>query len=93
LSENLSKNLPKKKVVGKGMDSKKKTNRDADQKKSADMWVVSRPSSADVTTRKWSEPPASAAGSRLLELADIALGLKKPEKFRKRRSEVLKQKP
>jgi len=95
LSENLPKNLPKKKIVGKGMDSRKKnSNRDADQKKSADLWVASKPTSADgITTRKWSEPPASAAGSRLLELADIALGLKKPEKFRKRRSEVLKQKP
>jgi hypothetical protein len=93
----LSENMSGKKIVGKGkgMDSRRKnTNRDSDQKKSADLWVTSKPSSPDgVTTRKWSEPPASAAGSRLLELADIALGLKKPEKFRKRRSEVLKQRP
>jgi hypothetical protein len=94
----LSENSSKKKIVGKGkgMDSRRKnTNRDSDQKKSADLWVASKPSSSSdaIATRKWSEPPASAAGSRLLELADIALGLKKPEKFRKRRSEVLKQKP
>ncbi len=77
------------------MESRRKNNnRDSDQKKSADLWVASKPSSSDaVALRKWSESPASPAGSRLLELADIALGLKKPEKFRKRRSEVLKQKP
>ena len=90
----MSENLSEKKIVNKRMDSRKKhTNRDADQKKSADLWVAAKPSSDGVTTKKWSEPPASPAGSRLLELADIALGLKKPEKFRKRRSEVLKQKP
>lgn len=91
----LSENLPGKKIGGQGMDSRRKnTNRDADQKKSADLWIAPKPSSSDgITTRKWSEPPAAPAGSRLLELADIALGIKKPEKFRKRRSEVLKQKP
>ena len=87
--------LSEKKIIGKWMDSgKKNTNRGADQKRSADLWVAPKPSSPDeITTRKWSEPPAASTGSRLLELADIALGLKKPEKFRKRRSEVLKQKP
>ena len=88
-------NVSGKKMVGKGTGSRKKPgSQEADQKKSADLWVTPKPSSPDgITTKKWSEPPASSTGSRLLELADIALGLKKPEKFRKRRSEVLKQKP
>lgn len=82
-------------MVRKGIVSRKKhAPQEADQKKSADLWVTAKPSSPDgIPTKKWSEPPAAPTGSRLLELADIALGLKKPEKFRKRRSEVLKQKP
>jgi hypothetical protein len=36
--------------------------------------------------RAWNDRLASPTGSRLLELADIALGLKKPEPAKKRRS-------
>jgi len=58
------------------------------------MWIAPKPSAVNgAATRKWSEPPASPAGSRLLELADIALGTKKPENYRKRRSGMLKPKP
>jgi hypothetical protein len=91
----LADNVSGKKMVGKGIVSRKKhAPQEGDQKKSADLWVTPKPSSPDgITTRKWSEPPTPPPSSRLLELADIALGLKKPEKFRKRRSEVLKQKP
>jgi len=62
--------------------------------KPSDMWIAPKPSAVNgAATRKWSEPPASPAGSRLLELADIALGTKKPENYRKRRSGILKPKP
>ncbi len=85
-----------KKMAGKSADSRKKNSvkQNADQQKSADLWIAPKPPSTNgVTTRKWSEPPSSPTGSRLLELADIALGLKKPENFRKRRSGVVKPKP
>jgi hypothetical protein len=75
---------PKKKAADKSGNGKTQP---------ADMWIAVKPSSAAASARKWSEQPSSPAGSRILELADIALGLKKPENFRKRRSGVLKQKP
>lgn len=63
-------------------------------KSSNDMWIAPKPSAVNgAATRKWSEPPASPAGSRLLELADIALGTRKPENYRKRRSGILRPKP
>jgi hypothetical protein len=34
----------------------------------------------------WSRHPAAPTEARLLELADIALGLRKPDAYRKRRS-------
>jgi hypothetical protein len=90
--------LAGKKMAGKSAElSDRKKNAakpGADQQKSADLWIALKPPSPNgITARKWNDPPSSPAGSRLLELADIALGLKKPENFRKRRSGVLKQKP
>jgi hypothetical protein len=87
--------LSQKKTAAKRVaGNKKKTVKStANQKKSADLWIAPKPTSANGATRKWSEQPAEPAGSRLLELADIALGFKKPDNFRKRRSGVLKQKP
>jgi hypothetical protein len=88
--------LSGKKMAGKSAESRKKdaVKQEADQQKSPDLWIAPKPRSTNgTTTRKWSEPPSSPPGSRLLELADIALGLKKPENFRKRRSGALKPKP
>ena len=85
-----------KKTAVKGSTQKKKAAGagNEEKKQPAEMWIAAKPSSTNAAnTRKWSEEPSSPAGSRLLELADIALGLKKPENFRKRRSGVLKQKP
>jgi len=74
----------------KSSSSRKSSN----PQKPSDMWIAPKPSAVNgAATRKWSEPPASPAGSRLLELADIALGTKKPENYRKRRSGILKPKP
>jgi len=70
------------------------SHKPSDPQKSKDMWVAPKPSAVNgAATRKWSEPPASPAGARLLELADIALGTRKPENYRKRRSGILKAKP
>ena len=38
--------------------------------------------------RAWNDRSATPTGTRLLELADIALGLKKPNSPKKRRSSV-----
>jgi hypothetical protein len=57
-----------------------------------DLWVAPKTS----FTRRgddlgWSSHPGASSDARLLELADIALGLRKPQAFRRRRSQVLKQ--
>jgi hypothetical protein len=85
-----------KKTVDKSSTPKKKAAAKSsnDKPQSEEMWIARKPLSPNAaTTRKWSEPTSSPASSRILELADIALGLKKPENFRKRRSGILKQKP
>ena len=91
-----------KKKAGKKIDSRNNPlerehatpHKPSNPRKSKDMWIAPKPSPVNgAATRKWSEPPASPAGSRLLELADIALGTKKPENYRKRRSGILKPKP
>src|SRR5512146_2740447 len=53
------------------------------------LWVASktsltRPEDEGVTS--WNLDSRTARDARLLELADIALGLRKPESFRKRKS-------
>lgn len=51
-----------------------------------DLWVNAKSNlKADNADRAWNDRTGSPAGSRLLELADIALGLKKPEPLKKRR--------
>jgi hypothetical protein len=91
-----------KKKAGKTMGSGKKIGerdsampqKSGNPHKSGDMWIAPKPSAVNgAATRKWSEPPAPPAGSRFLDLADIALGTKKPENYRKRRSGILKPKP
>jgi hypothetical protein len=52
-----------------------------------DLWVASKSNlKGDNGDRAWNDRMAIPTGSRLLELADIALGLKKPEPPKKRRS-------
>lgn len=54
---------------------------------SQDLWVAPRTSlTPQRDDQQWSMHPAAASDARLLELADIALGLRKPQPFRKRKS-------
>ena len=74
------------------MPSKKKN---ANRPKSAakinveaqDLWIAPKSNlKGDSGDRAWNDRRAIPTGSRLLELADIALGLKKPDPPKKRRS-------
>lgn len=52
-----------------------------------DLWIAPKSNlKGDNGDRAWSDRRATPTGSRLLELADIALGLKKPELPKKRRA-------
>lgn len=52
-----------------------------------DLWIAPKSNlKGDNGDRAWNDRTATPTGSRLLELADIALGLKKPEPLKKRRS-------
>ncbi len=52
-----------------------------------DLWVASKSNlKGDNGDRAWNDRMSTPTGSRLLELADIALGLKKPEPPKKLRS-------
>jgi hypothetical protein len=52
-----------------------------------DLWIASKSNlKGDNGDRAWNDRMATPTGSRLLELADIALGLKKPEPPKKRRA-------
>jgi len=52
-----------------------------------DLWVAPKSNlKGDNGDRAWNDRLATPTGSRLLELADIALGLKKPEPVKKRRA-------
>jgi hypothetical protein len=83
-------------MARKSLNPQKSSNshKSSNPHKANDMWIAPKPSAVNgAATRKWSEPPAPPASSRLLDLADIALGTKKPENYRKRRSGILKPKP
>lgn len=55
-----------------------------------DLWVAEKTSlSRQQDVVAWSPRMVAPSDARLLELADIALGLRKPETFRRRRSAVL----
>jgi len=57
--------------------------------KKSELWIAPKTSlKRDGDETSWVDRP-SAQSSRLLELADIALGFRKPQPFRKRRSEYL----
>ena len=52
-----------------------------------ELWIAEKTSlSRQKDALPWSTHPASPSDARLLELADIALGLRKPQPFRRRRS-------
>jgi hypothetical protein len=54
-----------------------------------ELWVAPKTSLTrqdDDGAASWSLHPRTPHDARLLELADIALGLRKPESFRKRKS-------
>lgn len=74
--------------------SKKSVSEKRGSEKTTDLWVAKKTLDTGRAARKWSESATSPGNSRLLELADIALGLKKPDSsFRKRRSGVPGSKP
>jgi hypothetical protein len=69
------------------LPSKKKKNSNKTQSlvESQDLWIATRSNlKGDNGDRAWNDRRGTPTGSRLLELADIALGLKKPEPFKKR---------
>jgi len=52
-----------------------------------DLWIAPKSNlKGENGDRAWNDRGVTPTGSRLLELADIALGLKKPEPARKRRA-------
>jgi hypothetical protein len=62
-------------------------NKPAERVTAEDLWIAPKSNlKGDNGDRAWNDRAGTPTGSRLLELADIALGLKKPEPFKKRRS-------
>jgi hypothetical protein len=79
----LSKKNGAKKANGKG--SKKTKNNSMTTIGVGDLWIAPKSNlKGDRGDRAWNDRRATPTGSRLLELADIALGLKKPEPPKKR---------
>jgi hypothetical protein len=72
------------------LSAKKNRNRSANQLvevTAQDLWIAPKSNlKGDNGDRAWNDRGLPPTGTRLLELADIALGLKKPEPFRKRRA-------
>ena len=63
------------------------SRRSGSQTSHPDLWIAPRTSlSAQPDDLSWSVHPRRTTDARLLELADIALGMRKPQAFRKRRS-------
>ena len=66
---------------------KKNSKKPAVQITTEDLWIAPKSNlKGENGDRAWNDRGATPTGSRLLELADIALGLKKPEPTRKRRA-------
>ena len=60
--------------------------REASAMKAEDLWIAPKSNlKGDSGDRAWNDRMATPTGSRLLELADIAMGHKKPEPPKKRR--------
>lgn len=69
------------------MASKKKNHNNTIHLDAQDLWIAPKSNlKGDNGDRAWNDRGATPTGSRLLELADIALGFKKPEPFKKRRA-------
>ena len=65
--------------------SKKKRSKQPDEIDAADLWIAPRSNlKGENSDRAWNDRRAAPTHSRLLELADIALGVKKTEPPRKR---------
>jgi hypothetical protein len=72
------------------LSAKKKNNRTVNlsaEVSAQDLWIAPKSNlKGENGDRAWNDRGLTPTGTRLLELADIALGLKKPEPFKKRRS-------
>ena len=71
------------------MSARKKNNskKPAVHFSAEDLWIAPKSNlKGENGDRAWNDRGATPTGSRLLELADIALGLKKPEPARKPRA-------
>lgn len=65
----------------------KSYNKPATEVTAEDLWIAPKSNlKGENGDRAWNDRTGAPTGSRLLELADIALGLKKPEPFKKRRA-------
>ena len=66
---------------------KRNSNKPAGDVDADDLWIAPKSNlKGENGDRAWNDRTGAPTGSRLLELADIALGLKKPEPFKKRRA-------
>lgn len=66
---------------------KKNSNRPAVDFTAEDLWIAPKSNlKGENGDRAWNDRSVMPTGSRLLELADIALGLKKPDPPKKRRA-------
>lgn len=71
-------------MPAKKKNSRKPSNRDLTAE---DLWIAPKSNlKGENGDRAWNDRSVTPTGSRLLELADIALGLKKPEPPKKRRA-------
>lgn len=74
-------------AANKKNNHSKNNNKPATDVTAQDLWIAPKSNlKGDNGDRAWNDRTGAPTGSRLLELADIALGLKKPEPFKKRRS-------
>jgi hypothetical protein len=68
-------------------NSKSSNHKPVTEVTAEDLWIAPKSNlKGDNGDRAWNDRTGAPTGSRLLELADIALGLKKPEPFKKRRA-------
>ena len=74
-------------LSAKKKNGHKNGNQPAAEVSAEDLWIAPKSNlKGDNGDRAWNDRTGAPTGSRLLELADIALGFKKPEPFKKRRS-------